>query len=395
MRKARPVSDSAALDEFVKCVGSRLWSRRLAQIEAADKAGRRSALAMQQRYAIELAIERLRRRPNRPPTAAEKKVVSLASAIALRMDQLNQSGQQRLRDQLAAALGAENSLVPICHLMHTALQHGAQGFDVAFPGLEEGADFDLVVARQGVEAEIICDVLSAEEGRRVHRSAWFSLADRIDPDLTTWLNAHPGRYLLKMTLPQGLRADPGEAVSLSSLHERIRTMLHGQRRADHDEAAVLRLDPLLLAGAQAADRPLLPSLREEFGPEAHLSVTTAGQAVFVMAARAGSENDVAGAVHRRMATLAPSRLSGTRPGILAMFIEDTDRAEWQGLRDSLVLEGEARQFLTQPAARSVVAVTCTTRLELFGADDAPMRFRNPSHPAAKTPALAPAVLSSN
>jgi hypothetical protein len=43
----------------------------------------------------------------------------------------------------------------------------------------------------------------------------------------------------------------------------------------------------------------------------------------------------------------------------------------------------------------VVAVTCTSRLELFGASDAAMRFRNPSHPAAKAPALAPAVLSSN
>jgi hypothetical protein len=383
------------LDEFVKCVGPRLWTRRLAQIEAADKPGRRSALALQQHYAIELAIERLRRRPNRPPTSAEKKIITLATAIAERMDRLTQAGQQRLRDQLAACLTAEHSLVPMCHLMHTALQHASQGFEVGFPGLEDGAAFDLVVARAGVEAEIICDVLSAEEGRRVHRSAWFTLADRIDPDLTTWLAAHPGRYLLKMTLPQGLRADHSQAVSLSSLHDRIRTMLAGQHRADHDEAAVLRLDPLLLAGAQAADRPLLPSLREEFGPEAHLSVTTAGQGVFVMAARAGRENDVAGAVHRRMATLAPARLSGTRPGILAMFVEDTDRTEWQGLRDSLVLEGEARQFLTQPAAKSVVAVTCTSRLELFGAEDTPMRFRNPSHPAAKTPALAPAILSSN
>ena len=63
-------------------------------------------------------------------------------------------------------------------------------------------------------------------------------------------------------------------------------------------------------------------------------------------------------------------------------------------------EGETRQFLAHPSSRGVVAVTCTSRLELFGApapDAAPegeMRFRNPAHPAAKAPALAPAVLSS-
>ena len=100
-----------------------------------------------------------------------------------------------------------------------------------------------------------------------------------------------------------------------------------------------------------------------------------------------------------MAAIVASRLTGTRPGILAMFIEDTDRAEWRGLRERLELEGEARQFLTNPAARSVVAVSCSSRLELFGlkepdaAPEGELRFRNPAHPAAKAPALAPAVLA--
>jgi hypothetical protein len=83
-----------------------------------------------------------------------------------------------------------------------------------------------------------------------------------------------------------------------------------------------------------------------------------------------------------------------------MFVEDTDRAEWRHLRERLELEGEARQFLTFPEARVVVAVSCTSRLELLGGTppdavaDGELRFRNPSHPSAKTPALAPAVLSS-
>jgi hypothetical protein len=122
--------------------------------------------------------------------------------------------------------------------------------------------------------------------------------------------------------------------------------------------------------------------------------------VFVMAARAGRENEVAVAIRKRMAAIAPVRLTGTRPGILAMFVEDTDRAEWRHLRERLELEGEARQFLANAEARRVVAVTCASRLELLGAaapDAAPdgeLRFRNPSHPAARMAALAPAVLSS-
>jgi len=92
-----------------------------------------------------------------------------------------------------------------------------------------------------------------------------------------------------------------------------------------------------------------------------------------------------------MAAVAPARLTGTRPGILAMLVEDTDRAEWRHLRDRLELEGEARHFLTNPEARGVVAVSCASRLELFGAgapDAAPdgeLRFRNPRTPRLARP----------
>ena len=94
------------------------------------------------------------------------------------------------------------------------------------------------------------------------------------------------------------------------------------------------------------------------------------------------------AIRRRLAALAPARLTGERPGILSVFVEDTDRLEWRGLRERLELEGEARQFMTNPEARPVVAVSFVSRLELFGVaepDAAPggeLRFRNPGHPAA-------------
>jgi hypothetical protein len=144
----------------------------------------------------------------------------------------------------------------------------------------------------------------------------------------------------------------------------------------------------------------MPRLREEFGPEAHLAVSAGDGGLFVLAARAGQQNEVAAAVRRRMGEIVPARLTGTRPGILAMFIEDTDRLEWRLLREKLELEGEARQFLTNPAARVVVAITCSSRLELFGigtpdaAPDGELRFRNQAHPAAKQTDLGPAVMSS-
>lgn len=311
--------------------------------------------------------------------------------------QLTPAGRVRFDAALHAAMQGDATLVPMFHLVRTAELHRARGFTVRFAGLEDGAPFDLLLTRDNVEAEVACELISAEEGRPLHRGAWLRLADRIEPDLQSWLAAHPGRYLLKLTLPNGLRAAAEDAHA--ALHQRIRGMLEREHRLEHSEAMVLRLDPLLLAGPPADEIGLVSRLRREFGPEAHLSVTAAGDAIFVMAARAGQENAIAAAVRRRMAAVAPVRLTGTRPGILAMFLDDVDRGEWRALRERLELEAEARAFLLQPSAACVVAVTCASRMELFGmpepdgVPDGELRFRNPAHPAARVAALAPAVLS--
>jgi hypothetical protein len=392
------------LDPFVALAGDKRWRQRLGEIRALAAAGPRAGQAIRQRHVLELSLEKLRRQPDAPMSATETLLEAIAREIPLIAASLTQRGRSRLTEQLQRGLTGQNTLVPVFHLVRSAMLQRSRGFTVSFSGLEEGTPHDLLLTRDQIEAEVACDVVSAENGRGVHRGAWFRLADRIDPDLQTWLAAHPGRYLLKMTLPGGLRGGLHESEpdseALANLHQRIRAMLETKSRQNHDEAIILRLDPLLLAGAQAEDLGLMSSLRREFGPEAHLSVTTTGGGVFVMAARAGQENEVAIMIRRRLAAIAPVRLTGTRPGILSMFVEDTDRLEWRGLRERLELEGEARQFMTNPEARPVVAVTFTSRLELFGlgephaAPGGELRFRNPGHPAARVAALAPAVMSS-
>ncbi|HET6308082.1 MAG TPA: hypothetical protein VFG12_12910 [Rhodopila sp.] len=392
------------LGPFVELVGVRHWRARLEEIRDLATSGPRAGQAIRQRHGVALSLERLRRQPGATPSVADVLLARIAAELPRIAATLTAPGRERLVERLRQGLSGENTLIPVFHLVRTAMLQRSRGFNVAFSGLEDDTPHDLLLRREQIEAEVACDVVTAEDGRGVHRGAWFRLADRIDPDLQTWLAAHPGRYLLKMTLPLGLRGGlhDGEpdGETLARLHQRIRTMLETQRRDDHDEAIVLRLDPLLLAGAQAEDIGLISSLRREFGPEAHLSVTTAGNGIFVMAARAGRENEVAVAIRRRLADLAPARLTGDRPGILSIFVEDTDRLEWRGLRERLELEGEARQFMTNPVGRGVVALSFVSRLELFGVaapDAAPggeLRFRNPSHPAAGFPALAPAVMSS-
>jgi hypothetical protein len=388
MQPQPPPYDPVALEAFVALPGDRLWASRMAEIGRRAATGPRAGQAVRLRHGLELAIDRLRGPLARVPTTAELHAARLAGDAVALSRTLNARGRTRLRKRLGCALAGDGTLLPLFHVLRTAALQASRGFTVAFPGLAEAAPYDLLIGRGALEAEIACEVVSAEEGRQVHRRAWSCLADQVDDDLRAWLSAYPGRYLLRMTLPQGL-----DSNALTAMHDRIRRLLATRGRRDDDSAAVLRLDPLALAGDT-----LMPSLRREFGPEAHLAVTAAGASVFAMAARAGRTDEVAAAVRRRLFDIAPTRLSGTRPGILAMFIDDTDRSEWQGLRERLELEGEARQFLAYKAARQVIAVTCASRFELFGTPDAAaegeLRFRNPAHPSAKAVALEPAILSS-
>ncbi|MGC8477190.1 MAG: hypothetical protein ACP5NP_12620 [Acetobacteraceae bacterium] len=381
---------SAAARAFIALAGAGAWRSRIAALAAEATAGRRQGQALRQRHLAELTLARLAR-PGAVPLAWEARIAALAGRIAGLAPGLSAAGRARLDEAVAAALAGEATLIPLLHLAHTAHRHRARGFSVRFAGIADGAGFDLLAERDGAAVEIVCDVVSAEAGRLVPRADWLRLADGIDAELQTWLAAHPGRYLLKMTLP--------EAMAPAALHARIRAMLAGGPGVHQDAAVALRLDPLLLAGAQSDAAAALAALRQELGPEAHLATVAADGGMLVLAARAGREDQVAAAIRRRMTALAPARLSGTRPGILAMMIEDTDRTEWRALRERLELEGEARQFLTCPQARPVAAVSCISRLELLGleppdaAEGGELRFRNPAHPAARLAALAPVLAS--
>jgi hypothetical protein len=403
---APDVSDPASSrlrDAFVALAGERTWALRLAEIGRRAASGPRAGRAIRQRHAIEQTIERLRCLTVSPPSPAERRLATLAGEIVALERELSAAGRDRLIAALQAGLTGDATLVPLFHLMRTAALQRQRGFTVRFAGWQDDAPFDLLLSRKGIAAELACDVVSAEEGRDVHRGAWARLADRIDPDLRRWIAAHPGLYLLRLTLPSGLRGGlshcPGEET-VAALHGRIRLMLEQRRRREDDPEMVLRLDPLPRSPSPPDAPALLAQLRHAFGPEAHLSITAGMRGVFAMAARAGREDDIAVAVRRRMGPIVHARLTGTRPGILAMFVEDTDRGEWRSLRDRLTLEGEARHFLAGSEARPVVAVTCASRSELFGlagpdaARDGELRFRNPAHPAARLAALAPAVLSS-
>ena len=389
---------TSPLDDFVTMLGGADWNDRIAALAEAGRLPTRAGRAILQRHCIELTIERLRHMPpGHLPCAAERCIMADAAEALSTLSELSGPGRERFLARLRASLVGQACLVDTFHLLRTAAMRRSQGFQVQFAGFELGAPFDLLIRRGGAAAEIACTVVSAEEGRGIQRCAWLRLVDSLDRELQAWLRDNPGRYLMKMTLHG--RLHDGDDALQARIRSRIRDTLRHRVPCDGDVAATIRLEPLALPAANSDGPGLMPRLRHEFGPEAHLTVIPAGGSVLALAARADRENDVATAVNRHLKAAASSRLSGHHPGVMALFIEDLDQLEWRLLRETLQLEGEVRQFMTHEAARRVAAVSCTSRLELFGMASAgaeprgEVRFRNPAHPSAKLEALAPAVSS--
>jgi hypothetical protein len=394
------VQEDSAWQAFLALAGESAWSQRMADLARRAQPTSWRGRAAQQRHALELILSRLARPESngRAPGVAERVLLALARDAVALSDTLPAAPRERLRAQLLEGLTGEATLIPLFHLLREAARQRARGFEVRFTGLTDGTPHDLLLLRDGAEAELACETVSAEEGRPVLRGDWCALMDGINPGLQTWLAAHPGRYLLKMTLPEGIQGPE----QLAELQRRVSALLEAEKRQDASAGAFLKLDPLVLAGAHMAARGDLPGrLRAQFGPDAHLAVTGDASAgsLFVMAAQAGQSNAVPGAVVRRLDAAASQRLSGTRPGILSVFLEDVDRQEWQRLRESLEMEGAVRRFFTTPAGKPLAAVSCVTRLEMFGAQPpgavecGELRFRNPAHACAGSLVLAPAIAS--
>src|SRR3977135_2719469 len=171
MQPQPPPYDQQALDAFVALTGPRLWKARLAG-RGGGASGPRAGQAARQRHALDLAIERLRGPLTRPASTAELHAARLASDAVTLSRTLAPHGKRRLRERLRTALAGDGTLVPIFHMLRIAALQASRGFTVAFPGLADAAQYDLLIVRGQLEAEIACEVVSAEAGRLVGRGGW-------------------------------------------------------------------------------------------------------------------------------------------------------------------------------------------------------------------------------
>src|SRR3954454_5131711 len=126
--------DSTGLASLLSLIGPRLWQDRLAEIRDLATSGRRAGQALRQRHGVELSLEKLRRYPGAMPSVTEALLGQYAAEIPHIAAGLTPAGRDRLVGQLRHALSGQNTLIPLIHLIRTAMAQRARGFTVTFSG---------------------------------------------------------------------------------------------------------------------------------------------------------------------------------------------------------------------------------------------------------------------
>ena len=140
----RPFPDCSP---FFALVGDRRWPARLTEIRDLAASGPRAGHAILQRHAVELGLEKLRRHPAAKPSPAERLLGGIAAEIPAIAARLSPGGRERLIEQLRLGLSGQNTLIPLFHLVRTAMLQRSRGFTVAFAGLEDETPHDLLLRR--------------------------------------------------------------------------------------------------------------------------------------------------------------------------------------------------------------------------------------------------------
>ncbi|MCE2923633.1 MAG: hypothetical protein LW837_27305, partial [Roseomonas sp.] len=189
MPLAETSADPKAMPDFLRLVGAELWAARLADLGRRAQASAFQGRATQHRHALEFALARAAR--GTAQGSAERRALGFAAEAVRLANGLPEARRDKLRAAITQGLSGEATLIPLFHLLRSAALYRAQGFDVRFSGLAEDSAHDLTISRGGAVAEVVCETISAEEGRPVQRGHWYALMDSVNPELQTWLAAHP------------------------------------------------------------------------------------------------------------------------------------------------------------------------------------------------------------
>jgi hypothetical protein len=262
-------------------------------------------------------------------TTEQNNLYTFVAGFVRIYEQLSEKGQKRFRGMLLDGLKTDKGLASLKHEVMTAINLVCRGYDVEFNDIENGAGFDYIARRDGMEIEIECKVFTGDLGRQIHKRNLVSLQKLLLPQLKGIFSTASKGILIRVVLPGRLTPNKGQATKIvDSISHGI---LSGNKQSLSDACNVEVLDfaiqqsPFNVPLAADLDKnevitfvsrligvaKLNPNLAIIFSPNKH--------AVILLIESAVSDKVLKG-MYRQLSSAASGQFSGTRPGILAIHI---------------------------------------------------------------------------
>jgi len=310
------------------------WRRRADSCAAQVKENPLSASYLNERFGLELAMARVRQHlkvTHRLPdkNGADPSIQRLYAFVAMLgrvFPGLSANAQNRLAGKIRGGLLDDVGLESTAFELHIGSHLLAMGFEIAWNDLEHGGGYDLLISKEGLEAEVECKSFSGDIGRQIHKRRLVQLGGLINEALAEAFQ-RIGSTSVEVRIPKRLNGN-----EIPDIADRIRQAVREQVNIHGPSPCEINIRPLEIAGSPFDQDAFPPKIdpdavqnfvQERFGfynPNVLVQMHRQ-RGVMLLMLRSQRADNVVGSIYRALKEGA-TQFSGDRPAILCAHMLD-------------------------------------------------------------------------
>ncbi len=268
---------------------------------------------------------------------------------------LSDKGKKTLRGMLIDGLKSEYGLLSVHFEIEIAGALMSYGSDVTFSDIENGGGFDFLARREGLEAEVECKLVTADIGRKVHRSHAIALYQRLRPVMEDWAEKASGGVFVRIVVPDRLHPNQQQQNAIVEQAKKAISGMHAVSKSENCRVEIEEIDLSEIpfgpsTPRQEAEVVMRNMVEEKIGnPNSNILVfLKPGKSVIVFVVGSEKSDRVLDRILRHLKGSGSSQFSGDRPGVLCVRLVDISVEDIHALAQHDRNEG-------QPTGLAVVA----------------------------------------
>lgn len=343
------------LERFLSITGPEIWNKRFQWLVNEILANRFMEEWLREHHGIALeldafitGIQRTGEFPSQLRNKDEYNLFAFVAGVVSIHDHLSPSGKARLKGMLLDGLKTDKGLLPLHHEITTGMHLMGRGYDVECHDLERGGGVDYIARKDGIEIEVECKMFTGDLGRKIHRRRCLNLYKTLFPIVQRVATSATRGIGIRITLPShltpNLRQHAGIAETLSQ------GIVGGNKLTRTEYCEVEVKDFLIAESPFTASHPrelkredveaLAQKLFGNSNPNLMIYFSPKTKAV-VAYVESRERDEVLKGMDRQLRESSKGQFTGTRPGILAVQLEDLSSDQMHNLAKSDSTEYES------------------------------------------------------